>query len=172
MLLPELPAVAVPVRVAPAVAVELPVRERIAGPLGALGTAVPVLLVRRLVQLSFGETNKHPRTAVPVLLVRRLVLLPPAATVAALQAVATWSAVAFAELPFAEQPEPGPVRVEQAVATEPLEQGQGIVAAASFAGRVRPVQLGALVPTVVHLPELAIAEQPVQQQGAGVQIAG
>ena len=103
MLLPELPAVAVPVLVAPAVAVELPVRERIAGPLGALGTAVPVLLVRRLVQLSFGETNKHPRTAVPVLLVRRLVLLPPAATVAALQAVATWSAVAFAELPFAEQ---------------------------------------------------------------------
>ena len=76
------------------------------------------------------------------------------------------------ELAIAEQPEPGPVRVEQAVATEPLEQGQGIVAAASFAGRVRPVQLGALVPTVVHLPELAIAEQPVQQQGAGVQIAG
>lgn len=78
---PELPAVAVPVRVAPAVAVavELPVRERIAGPLGALGTAVPVLLVRRLV------------------------LLPPAATVAGLPAVATWSAVAFAELPFAEQ---------------------------------------------------------------------
>ena len=35
-----------------------------------------------------------------------------------------------------------------------------------------PVQLGALVPTVVHLPELAIAEQPVQQQGAVVQIAG
>ena len=76
---PELPAVAVPVRVAPAVAVELLVRERIAGPLGALGTAVPVLLVRRLV------------------------LLPPAATVAALPAVATWSVVAFAELPFAEQ---------------------------------------------------------------------
>ena len=76
---PELPAVAVPVRVAPAVAVEPPVRERIAGPLGALGTAVPVLLVRRLV------------------------LLPPAATVAGLPAVATWSAVAFAELPFAEQ---------------------------------------------------------------------
>ena len=79
MLLPVLvlPAVAVPVRVA--VSVELPVRERIAGPLGALGTAVPVLLVRRLV------------------------LLPPAATVAGLPAVATWSAVAFAELPFAEQ---------------------------------------------------------------------
>lgn len=76
---PELPAVAVPVRVAPAVAVELPVRERIAGPLGALGTAVPVLLVRRLV------------------------LLPPAATVAALQAVATWSAVAFEARPSAAQ---------------------------------------------------------------------
>ena len=77
--MPELPAVAVPVRVAPAVAVEPTVRERIAGPLGALGTAVPVLLVRRLV------------------------LLPPAAKVAGLPAVATWSAVAFAELPFAEQ---------------------------------------------------------------------
>ena len=74
---PVLPAVAGPVRVAPAV--ELPVRERIAGPLGALGTAVPVLLVRRLV------------------------LLPPAATVAGLPAVAKLSAVAFAELPFAEQ---------------------------------------------------------------------
>ena len=80
---PELPAVAVPVRVAPAVAVELPVRERIAGPLGALGTAVPVLLVRRLV--------------------RRLVLLPPAATVAGLPAVATWSAVAFEARPSAAQ---------------------------------------------------------------------
>ena len=77
MLLPVLPDVAGPVRVAPAVAVELPVRERIAGPLGAIGTAVPVLLVQ---------------------LVRRLVLLPPAATVAGLTAVATWSAVAFAEL--------------------------------------------------------------------------
>lgn len=72
---PELPAVAVPVRVAPAVAVELPVRERIAGPLGALGTAVPVLLV----------------------------LLPPAATVAGLPAVATWSAVAFEARPSAAQ---------------------------------------------------------------------
>ena len=78
---PELLAVAVPVRVAPAVAVavELLVRERIAGPLGALGTAVPVLL------------GRGP------------VLLRPAATVAGLLAVATWSAVAFAELPFAEQ---------------------------------------------------------------------
>ena len=78
---PELPAVAGPVRVAPAVAVavELPVRERIAGPLGALGTAVPVLLVRRLV------------------------LLPPAATVAGLPAVATWSAVAFEARPSAAQ---------------------------------------------------------------------
>ena len=82
---PELPAVAVPVRVAPAVAVEPPVRERIAGPLGALGTAVPVLLVRRLV------------------------LLPPAATVAGLPAVATWSAVAFAELPFAAEVRTVPV---------------------------------------------------------------
>lgn len=89
MLLPvlELPAVAVPVLVAPAVAVavELPVRERIAGPLGALGTALPVLLVRRLV------------------------LLPPAATVAALQAVATWSAVVFAELLFAAEVRTVPV---------------------------------------------------------------
>ena len=76
---PVLPAVAGPVRVAPAVAVELPVRERIAGPLGALGTVVPVLL------------GRGP------------VLLRPAATVAGLPAVATWSAVAFAELPFAEQ---------------------------------------------------------------------
>ena len=63
----------------PAVAVELPVRERIAKPLGALGTAMLMLLVRRLV------------------------LLPPAATVAALQAVATWSAVEFEARPSAAQ---------------------------------------------------------------------